>query len=964
MIPLDDDRVRRAETVFSAVADLPAEHHAAELSRLCGSDLQLRALVERLLRHDRQTPDGPLRVPLISAEPRRPVRVGHYRILTKIGEGGMGVVYEAEQHHPRRTVALKLIRSALPSRELLRRFKLEAEVLGQLRHPGIAQVYEAGTGEVVDDSGARGELPFVAMELVRGLPLNEYVRSAAPPLAARLELATRICDAVSHAHQRGVIHRDLKPANILVTEEVAECPADSSHAPGRGSALSVASSLRRAVAAPKIVDFGVARATAADVATVSVQTQSGQLMGTVPYMSPEQVSGRVEQVDVRSDVYALGVIIYQLLSGGLPYALADLPIPAAARVICEQPPRPAGSFNRALRGDVEIILNTALEKDPDRRYASVAALADDIRRHLRHEPIAARPASAVYQLHRFARRHTALVAGVLTTFVALLLGVIGTGYGMLKAQDALAREARQRVEAEQVAGFTEEVLGSASPFVALGRDTRLLKDMLDAAVRRIAGGELAGAPEAELRLRLTIGNTLRELSYFDDAAAVLEPAIDLADRTDQSDHPDKAAALGYLGWLRLDSGDAAAALALFEDALAMRQRLCPGDHSDVVTSIARVGSALEKLGRYAEALARFQEALAMSRRLFAGDHQQTADVLTNVAQCLQLNSRLDEALHVQEQALAMYHNLYRGDHPLIAIALGNQAGCLRALGRANEALPKFQESLAMRRRLTPDDDPRVANTINNVAACLRDLGRASEALPLHEEALEMYRRVFPEDHPEVAKALNSLGVCHFNLGNGEQALENYQRALEIRQSIHTSDHPDVAISLANVGSALMVLKRYDESRAQHEAALAMNRRLYQGDHVSIGIGLHNLADCIDQSGHPQDALPLFEEALAIRQRLYPADHTEIIQGKRRLGEVFVRLQRFAEAEPLLTDAADRLLARSYAPPRLKKLVRDALLSLYTAWHAADPTGGYEQKAATWQARFAPPPPTSTGSQNP
>lgn len=935
MIPLDDDRVRRAEAVFSAVADLPADRYAAELSRLCGSDLELRALVERLLRRDRRTNDSPLHTPLFTTAPRTPVRVGRYRILSKIGEGGMGVVYEAQQDHPRRTVALKLIRSVLPSREMLRRFELEAEVLGKLRHPGVAHVYEAGTGEVVDDTGGRVELPFVAMELVRGLPLSEYVRRASPSLRARLELAVRMGDAVSHAHQRGVIHRDLKPANIHVDE----------------------------TGQPKILDFGVARAIGADVATVSIQTQSGQLMGTVPYMSPEQVSGRVDQVDVRSDVYALGVILFELLSGKLPYELADLPIPAAARVICEQPPRLAGTLNRELRGDVEIILNTALEKDPERRYASVAALADDIRRHLNHQPIAARPASALYQLRRFARRNTALVVGVLATFVTLLLGVIGTGYGMLKAQDALAREARQRVKAERVAGFTEEVLGSASPFVALGRDTRLLKDMLDAAVTRIASGELAAAPEAELRLRLTIGNTLRELSYFDDAAAVLEPAIDLAGRTHDGDHPDKASALGYLGWLRLASGDAVSARSLFEDALAMRQRLDPGDHCDVVTSIARVGSALEKLGRYGEALARFREALAMSQRLFAGDHHQTADVLTNLAQSLQLNSRLDEALQVQEQALTMYRNLYRGDHPLIAIALGNEAGCLRALGRANEALPKFQEALAMRRRLSPDDDPSVANTINNVAACLRDLGRASEALPLHEEALAMYRRVFPEDHPEVAKALNSLGVCHFNLGNGEKALESYQRGLEIRQRIHTGDHPDLAISLANVGSALMVLKRYDESRAHHEAALAINRRLYHGDHVSIGIGLHNLADCIDQSGRTEEALPLFEEALAIRQRLYPADHTEIIQGKRRLGEVLTRLQRYAEAEPLLTDAADRLLARSYAPPRLKKLMCDALRDLYTAWHAAAPSGGYDQKAAAWQARFASPAPSPQASQS-
>jgi tetratricopeptide (TPR) repeat protein len=926
---------RQVESLFQRAMDLSPEQRAAFLEHHCGPDGVLRRDVETLLRHHAAVPATYLSPAFdesgASFQPVEPPRrMGHYEIIRLIGQGGMGIVFEARQESPRRSVAVKLIRSRLASTESIRRFEYEAALLGRLQHPGIAHVYESGVSDVSEPGGRVERWPFLAMELIQGVSLQEFVRSRPDP-RTRLELFIQICDAVEHAHQKGVIHRDLKPANILVTSA--------------GQA--------------KILDFGVARATDADAPLTTMHTQAAQVLGTIPYMSPEQVAGRVEGLDTRSDVYSLGVILYELLAGRLPYDLMDQTLVSAARVISEHQPIPLSSLNRAYRGDLETIVHKSLEKDAPRRYPSVHAFAADVRRYLNREPISARPASALYQMRRFAQRHTALVTGIVTAFLALVLGLSGTIYGLLRAQTALGSEARQRDKAERVAEFTQDVLGSASPFVSVGRDTRLLKDMLNAAVQRISGGELAAAPEAELRLRLTIGNTLREISAFDDAAAMLEPALDLARRTNAGDHPDTASALGYLGWLRLDTGNFPTALELFEESLEMRQRLYPGDHPDVASSIDRVASGLEKSGRYSDALTRFQEALAMDQRLYPGDHKEVADMLGNVAQSLHLNSRSADALAVQEKALAMYQRLYDGDHPLIAITLGNQAGCLRALGRSDEALPKYQESLAMRRRLSPDDDPGVANTINNVAACLRDMGRAAEALPLHEESLAMYRRLFPNDHPEVAKSLNSLGLCHFVLGNGQQALEHYQTAFEIRQRLFTTDHPDLAISLGNVGSALMVLRRYDEARAKHEAAVAMHRRLHEGDHINIAIALHNLADCIESSGNPEDALAPFDEALAMRQRLLPADHVEVLQGMLRLGKVLAKLGRYSDAEPLLVDGAERVLKRSYAPPKLKRIASDALQTLYEGWHAAEPAGGFDQKAAVWRARFAPPSPEPT-----
>jgi WD40 repeat protein/predicted Ser/Thr protein kinase len=409
-----DPSSRRVEELFDQALDLGPAGLAAFLDEQCGGDADLRAAVERLLRRDReaQADELPLRSPLAGARPpaiappapRLPA-VGRYRVVRVLGEGGMGTVFEAEQDRPNRCVALKVIRPGLLSPAVLKRFEQEVEILGRLRHPGIAQIYEAGIAE-------DGQ-PFFAMEFVRGLPLDEYARSRALTVPDRLSLMARVCDAVQHAHDQGVIHRDLKPGNILVDE----------------------------TGQPKVLDFGVARATDADLITGAGLTQTGQLLGTPSYMSPEQLaSGSV--VDHRTDVYALGVILFELLAHRLPSELTNRPLAEVARMIVDQDPPRLGSINPELRGDVETIVAKALAKEPARRYASAADLAADIRRWLAREPILARPPSAMYHLRQFARRHTGLVGGVLATGAALILGLVGTIVFAVG-------EARQRHQADE-----------------------------------------------------------------------------------------------------------------------------------------------------------------------------------------------------------------------------------------------------------------------------------------------------------------------------------------------------------------------------------------------------------------------------------------------------------------------------------------------------------------------------------
>ncbi|MCG3131604.1 MAG: Serine/threonine-protein kinase PknD [Phycisphaerae bacterium] len=504
-------RRERIEQLVQDALDIDTADRAAFLDRACGGDAGVRAEVERLLAVPDRKLETFLDVPPISrmlsagaddaAADRLPLRVGRYSVVRKVGEGGMGIVYEAMQEAPRRRVALKVIRPGLIGRSLLRRFRHEAEALAHLNHPGIAHVYETGVGEVswpgVDGAAAASEQqPFLAMEFVEGEPITQYAARRNLRTVERLSLVARLCDAIHHAHLKGVIHRDLKPGNILVTGPEPD-HIDAVAAPSAGGRVPPVQPRPVTEPQPKILDFGVARLVGDDATAVTLQTGQGQVIGTIPYMSPEQITGDTRNIDARTDVYALGVLLYELLAGKLPFELDGRPLAEAARIVREEDPSRLSTFDAGYRGDVETIVGKAIEKDKERRYASAAELAADIRRFLRDEPLMARPASALYQLRKYARRHRALVGGVAATAVTLIVGIVLSSYFAVTAT-------RQRMLADRSAEAATRLAYrsglSAAQAAIESHDGALARRALDE-----TPSELRGWEWAYLNYRLTRG---------------------------------------------------------------------------------------------------------------------------------------------------------------------------------------------------------------------------------------------------------------------------------------------------------------------------------------------------------------------------------------------------------------------------------------------------------------------------
>ncbi len=869
MAPRTDPRGAREDSrVWPLVKELLADCLEAPPDererRLLAAEPAVRRRVRSLLTASENAPTGldrPLAPDGAEDDDVPPLhrlhRVGPYRLGRVLGEGGMGLVYEAFQEQPERTVALKILRPSVVSERTIQRFHAEIEILGRLQHPGIASIFDAG---VLDGEASRGEglaVPWFAMERVDGVPLNRF--AADRPLEERLTLLLDVCDAVQYAHQRGVIHRDLKPANLLVSAAGDAAPR------------------------VRVLDFGIARATSASGR--GGVTLPGLAIGTLPYMSPEQVEGDPAEIDVRTDVYAIGVLLYELLAGRLPLDVGDDPPTVAARRVREEEPAPPSSHDRSIDDDLDTITMHALAKDRDRRYPSVSELAADLRRFRRHEPIVARPPSLGYHLSKLARRHRGLVGGLAAAALLLAVSVTAILVG-------LERTRVERDKATSVLGLLRDVLTSASPYRE-GVDVTVTS-LLDQAVNELGADH---PPEVEATLRRAIGETYLHLGRGEDGIAQLDRAVALLRVAAGPDSPET---------LEAEVERAIAEVDGTEERLADDRRLldrCSEILGETHVAARRASIAyadeLSAAGRTDAAEERLRADVAALEESAGPDHDVTLEALEALARLLVTGDRLDEAVALDRERIARVERRRGPTHGETLIARGHLAILLDRQGRDAEAEQHHRSLYRDAARLFGRESAQAFRAEEALAQNLVRQRKLDEAEELLVGGIERARRlgVLPQ-------RLNSLAVLFSSQGRVEEAEEHARRAYESTRVAQGEEAAATWIAYENWASVLSRLGRTEESIAIFRESLAYWRDRLGDEHQDLIAPLNHLGNTLAREQRWAEAEPLYRQAATLSRRHLHEDHLLRVTSISSLGICLASLGRDREAEPLLAEGVE------------------------------------------------------------
>lgn len=827
--PTDAARWARIRALFDAACELPVDQREAYLARECSEDEALREDVAALLAADeraaerlghavRSAAHDAADAAEARALPWEGRRIGPWRLVRELGHGGMGTVYLAERVDGAFTqqVALKLIRRGMDSEQILHRFEGERQILARLEHPSIARLVDGG----LTSDGA----PWFAMELVEGDPIDRYCTAHKLDVEARLRLFSEVCRAVTFAHSRLVVHRDLKPDNILVTQ--------------RGEV--------------RLLDFGIAKVIG-DGPEGGTLTRTGMRVMTPGYASPEQVRG--EPIGTSSDVYSLGVILYEILTGERPHDLTGKTLAEVERIVSETlPARPStrvgntSRVRRLLRGDLDVICLKALRKEPERRYGSVEALHEDITRHLNGRPVLARPDTVRYRMRKFVTRNSTGVAAAAAGLV-LVISLTTVYLASLAEERDLARS--EAAKAAAVAGFLQGLFEVSDPSQSRGASVTA-RELLDQGASRIER-ELAGEPDVQATMMRVIGEVYAALGLADEAIPLLNGALERHRSLYGDRHAETASSALALGMRIQDLGDLERSEPLLREAVATRLALYGTPHEGVSEAMRHLAYWEETRGNDAEAERLLRDALAQDRELFPAEHQRVASTVVRLGGLLRRTGRRDEAEPLLREGLALQRRIHGDTHPRVSSSIRNLASLRRDQGDLVEAESLYVETLGIRRALYGEVHPDVANVLNSYALLLGAKGDREGAMRLQRQTLAIWERIYDGPHPNIAAAYSNVADLERELGRPAAAVELYQRSIAVQEAVLPADHANRAHPLVGLGRALHALRRTQEADAAFRRALEIRRAAYsRGDRRIVEV-LRLLSALHEEQGNTEAA---------------------------------------------------------------------------------------------------------------
>jgi eukaryotic-like serine/threonine-protein kinase len=785
-----------------------------------------------------------------TTEPSVGFVIGPYHLLQRIGEGGMGEVWLAEQKQPvRRRIAVKLIKAGMDTREVVARFESERQALALMDHPAIAKVLDAGS----TPQGA----PYFVMEYVAGVPITAYCDNHRLNTRERLELFMHVCEGVQHAHQKAIIHRDLKPSNILVTE-VDGHPA------------------------PKIIDFGVAKALTQKLTADTMFTRVGALVGTPEYMSPEQALSSGEDIDTRTDVYSLGIVFYELLAGALPIELRKIAFDEFLRRLREdEPAKPSNKIRtqdlatstdlahkrqteppalaKQMRGDLDSIALKALEKDRSRRYGSPSDFAADIARYLKSEPVLAVPPSVAYRARKFARRYRGALATACAFALVLALAAVISIRQSIRAN-------REAAVAQAVNDFLQnDVLAQASAATQSGPSAKPDPDLkvrtaLDRAAVRIAG-KFDKQPEVEASIRDTIGQTYMDLGLYPEARKQLERALELRRKVLGAEHPQTLITARRLGYVAEDQGKYPESEAILSKTVEVQRRVLGPEHPDTLDTINTLGNLYKDQGKYAQAEALHSQVLEIRRRTLGPEHPNTLKSMNNLANAYNGLGKYAQAEALYSQTVEIDRRVLGPEHPNTLQHMSNLADAYYHQGKYAQAEALDREVLEIRRRVLGPEHPDTLMSMANLAATYWDPDKYAQAEALDREVLQVRRRVLGTEHPDTLASANNLGFDYYLEGKYAQAEALFSQTVEIERRVLGPEHPNTLEHMNNLADACYHQGKYAQAEALDREVLQVRRRVLGPEHPKTLHSLTSLAVALGHEGRFGEAEKLFREAI-------------------------------------------------------------------------------------------------------